>query len=162
MARAPPLGRGLFTYQPFGATIPFLADGNHHGTRLAFCFAASYALSLALDCLAMWQKLPLFKKWPQLPGWFRGGAWIMAAAGLVAHSLYLWTWQPSIAWQFGWLLVVAWFLTAFSVYEQAHRGRVSWSIFLLPMVLGMVGMATIIGPPPPKKVGYRICSPWPT
>ena len=118
-----------------------------------FCFAASYALSLGLDCLAMWQRLPLFKKWPQLPGWFRGGAWIMAAAGLVAHSLYLWTWQPSIAWQFGWLLVVAWFLAAFSVYEQAHRGRVSWSIFLLPMVLGMVGMATIIGPPPPEEGG---------
>ncbi len=117
-----------------------------------FCFAASYALSLGLDCLAMGQRFPLGKKWPQLPVWCRCGAWIMAAAGLLAHSIYLWTWQPSIAWQFGWLLVLAWFLAAFSVYERSHRGRVSWSMFLLPMVLGMVGVATLIGPPP-EEVG---------
>ncbi len=112
-----------------------------------FCIAASYTLSLCLDWLAMWQKFPLFKRWLHLSGWFRVGAWMMGSAGLVAHSLYLWAWQPSIAWQFGWLLVLSWFLAVFSVYERSHRGRVSWSMFLLPMVLGMVGVATLIGPP---------------
>lgn len=114
-----------------------------------FCFAASYALSLGLDGLAVWRGNPVFRGWPGAVTWFRGGAWLMAMAGLVAHSLYLWTWQPPLAWQFGGLLVLAWFLAVFAVYERSHPGRVSWSMFLLPLVLGLVGVATLIGPPPP-------------
>lgn len=113
-----------------------------------FCFAASYLVSLGLIGLWFCRVMPLWQNG------LRISSWLMSAAGLVAHSLYLWTWQPPLAWPFGGLLVLAWLLAAFHLYESAHPGRVAWSLFLLPLVLVMVGAAALFGPPLPEDLAH--------
>lgn len=113
-----------------------------------FCFAASYLVSLGL--MGLWYARVTTLGQSGL----RVASWLMSAAGLIAHSLYLWNWQPPLAWQFGGLLVLAWFLAAFHLYESAHPGRLAWSLFLLPLVLVLVGTAALFGPPTPEESGH--------
>jgi len=110
-----------------------------------FCFAASYLVSLAMIGLGTVQAFGAFRK----P--LKVGSWVMSLAGLIAHSFYLWNWQPPLAWPFGGLLVLAWLLAAYHLYESAHPDRQAWSFFALPLVLILVGASALFGPPDPDE-----------
>jgi ABC-type uncharacterized transport system permease subunit len=101
------------------------------------CFAASYAIVLAMEVSRL-----LFRSG------IRGAimlAW--AGAGLFAHTAYLYyraantTGVPLSSWQ-DWYLVAAWVLMAVYLYLLYFYPRTSIGLFLLPIVLGLIGIAT--------------------
>jgi ABC-type transport system involved in cytochrome c biogenesis permease subunit len=102
-----------------------------------FCFAASYAVALALDVLYQFRPRPVVRLLSVSFG----------AAGLLAHTLYLAEQRPALAWQFGWMLFLAWILAIFYLYGTLHHGRLAWGVFVLPLVLGLVGLAAAFGRP---------------
>jgi ABC-type transport system involved in cytochrome c biogenesis permease subunit len=113
------------------------------------CFLASYLLALGLE---VWH---LFRPRPVL----RLLALIAGAAGLIAQTIYLAVQQPPLAWQFGWMLFVAWILTIFYLYGSLHHGPLAWGVFVLPVVLGLValgGLGALFDPPPRGAAGFRL------
>jgi len=100
------------------------------------CFAASYAIVLAMEVSRL-----LFRSG------IRGAfmlAW--AGAGLFAHTVYLYyraantTGVPLSSWR-DWYLVAAWALMAVYLYLLYFNPRTSIGLFLLPIVLGLIGIA---------------------
>lgn len=101
-----------------------------------FCFAASYGLAMALE---------LF----QLARPAKAARWlclVAAGAGLLAHTLFLLVQRPPLAGQFGSLLFLAWILAVFYVYGSIHHRNQVWSVFALPLVLGLVILAALFAP----------------
>jgi ABC-type transport system involved in cytochrome c biogenesis permease subunit len=103
-----------------------------------FCFAASYATALVLDILHQRWGRPVLR-------WLAIG---FGAAGFVAHTIYLVKEQPALAWQFGWMLFLAWILAVVYLYRAIHYPRLAWGIFMLPLVLGLVVLAATFSRPP--------------
>jgi ABC-type transport system involved in cytochrome c biogenesis permease subunit len=120
--------RQLFHPEPGGETV---------GKVTLFCFAASYATALVLEVL--YQR--------------RGGSLLrflaigFGAAGLLAHTIYLVVQRPPLAWQFGWMLFVAWILAIVYLYRAIHYPRLPWALFMLPLMIGLVGLAAAFGQP---------------
>ncbi len=106
------------------------------------CFFASYGLALALEVFYLWSSRPVV----------RALTLMAAAAGLVAHTLYLYDRQLPLIWQFSWMLFVAWILAVFYLCGAIHYRRMSWGIFVLPLVLGMLGLGVLFGQPPPESI----------
>jgi ABC-type transport system involved in cytochrome c biogenesis permease subunit len=106
-----------------------------HGVKL-FCFAASYTVALALE---LWHQ---FRPRPVL----RYAAIAFGSVGLLAHTLFLAAVRPALAGQFGWMLFLSWILAVFYLYGTIHHGRIAWAIFVLPLVLGLVGLAWYFEP----------------
>ncbi|MGL4554044.1 MAG: cytochrome c biogenesis protein CcsA [Gemmataceae bacterium] len=104
------------------------------------CFVASYSLALILELLPLGRGT----LWP------RALALVSAAAGLVAHTLFLYSKQPPLIWQFSWLLFVAWVLAVFYLTGAIHYRKFSWGVFVLPLVLALVGLAVLFGHPPER------------
>lgn len=103
-----------------------------------FCFAASYATALLLEVLQhRWHRPAL-----------RFLAIAFGTAGLLAHTIYLAVQRPPLAWQFGWMLFLAWILAIVYVYRAVHYPRLDWTVFTLPLVLGLVVLAAAFGRPP--------------
>jgi len=99
------------------------------------CFAASYAVALALEITRLFFRSGV-----------RGALMIgFAGAGLFAHTLYL-TYralqEPSapLSSEFDWYLLAAWLLTAIYLYLTFRR-QTMFGVFLLPLVLGLIGVA---------------------
>lgn len=106
------------------------------------CFLASYTLALVLEVLHLYQRRPVL--------------WVLALlaglAGLLAETIYLAVQRPPLAWQFGTMLFVAWVLAVFYLVGSLHYNRMAWGVFVLPVILGLVGLGligTLIDPPPP-------------
>ena len=108
-----------------------------------FCFLASYALALALELFYLRVSRPVVRVLALLAG----------LAGLLAHTLYLYSRQPPLIAQFGWLLFVAWALAVFYLCGAVHHRRLSWGIFVLPLVIGLVVLALLFGQPAPGDRG---------
>jgi ABC-type transport system involved in cytochrome c biogenesis permease subunit len=74
------------------------------------------------------------------------------AAGLLAHTLLLARWfllvEPPVplSSQAGSLLFLAWILAVFYLFGSLHRRKLSWGVFILPLVLGLVGLAAWFAP----------------
>ncbi len=98
-----------------------------------FCFAASYGVALALDLWRLFQ--------PRLIVRFVSIAF--GAAGIVAHLIYLIMQAPPLASANGSLLFLAFVLAVFWFYGSLHHHRVAWGLFVLPLVLGLIGLAII-------------------
>ncbi|HXG11618.1 MAG TPA: cytochrome c biogenesis protein CcsA [Gemmataceae bacterium] len=96
------------------------------------CFAASYGGAFALELLQLIRPRAI----QRLIGLGFG------AAGLLAHTLFLLVKQPPVASQFGSTLFLAWILAVFYFYGSIHHGKVAWGVFVLPLVLGLVGLAS--------------------
>ncbi|MFO0846595.1 MAG: cytochrome c biogenesis protein CcsA [Gemmataceae bacterium] len=107
------------------------------------CFLASYGLAFALELLHLWVGR----------GAARALALGAAGAGLVAHTAYLYSRQPPLVWQFSWMLFVAWVLVVFYLCGAVHHLRQSWGVFVLPLVLGLLGLGLVFGPPPEDARG---------
>jgi ABC-type transport system involved in cytochrome c biogenesis permease subunit len=98
------------------------------------CFGASYAVAFAAE---LWR-------------WMRGGelarwaAVAFGAAGLFAHSVFLALRLPSLGNEYGSLLFLAWILAVFYLFGSIHHARQVWSIFVLPVVLGLIALAGVL------------------
>jgi ABC-type transport system involved in cytochrome c biogenesis permease subunit len=108
------------------------------GNISVYCFAASYASALVLEILHQIRGRPLLRLL----------AIGFGAAGLLAHTVYLAVQRPPLAWQFGWMLFLAWILAIVYVYRAIHYPRLAWGVFMLPLVLGLVGLAAAFARPP--------------
>jgi ABC-type uncharacterized transport system permease subunit len=97
------------------------------------CFAASYAVALVMELIHVLWPRPLV----------RVIGLTFGVAGLVAHTLYLAFQPPLLSSQFGSLLFLGWILAVFFVYGSLHHRRLSWGIFVLPIVLALVVVAGI-------------------
>jgi ABC-type transport system involved in cytochrome c biogenesis permease subunit len=108
-----------------------------------FCIAASYAVALALEIV--------HTLWPRTVQRLLGTAF--GAAGLLAHSLvllhYFFLAEPplSLASPVGSLLFLSWILAVFYLYGSIHHRRLAWGVFILPLVLGLVVLAGVLGSP---------------
>jgi ABC-type transport system involved in cytochrome c biogenesis permease subunit len=100
------------------------------------CFAASYAAALGLE---VWNHL---RPRPVL----RVLAVGFGAAGLLAQTLFLAVQQPPLIWPSGLMLFLAWILAVFYLYGTLHHRRLAWGVFVLPLVLGLVGLAWLLQP----------------
>lgn len=102
------------------------------------CFLASYALALGLELLHLWLGRAVV----------RVLAVVSAVAGLVAHTIYLYARQPPLIWQFSWMLFVAWILAVFYLCGAVHYRRLTWGLFVLPLILALLGLGLLFGEPP--------------
>jgi ABC-type transport system involved in cytochrome c biogenesis permease subunit len=109
------------------------------------CFLASYAAALALELLYQIRPLPVVR-------WL---ALAFGAAGLVAQTIFLAVQRPPLIWQFGWMLILAWVLAIFYLIGSIHHRRLSWGLFVLPLVLGLVGLGAVFGKPPESASGQE-------
>jgi hypothetical protein len=102
------------------------------------CFAASYAVALACEASRL-----------AFRSGVRGAAMVaFAAAGLFAHTLFL-VWRAvdggaaPLSSPFDWYLLAAWLLAAGYLWLTITNPRTPVGLFLLPIVLGLVGAATL-------------------
>jgi len=102
------------------------------------CFAASYAVALACEASRL-----------AFRSGVRGAAMIaFAAAGLCAHTLFL-VWRAvdggaaPLSSPFDWYLLAAWLLAAGYLWLTVSNPRTPVGLFLLPIVLALVGAATL-------------------
>jgi ABC-type transport system involved in cytochrome c biogenesis permease subunit len=105
-----------------------------------FCFAASYSVALGLELWHQFRPRPVFR----LIGLCFG------AAGLLAQTIYLAVERPALSGQFGLMLFLSWIISIFYLYGAIHHNRLAWAIFSLPLVLGLLALAAVIGPSAPK------------
>ena len=102
------------------------------------CFAASYGVALALEASRLFFRLPV--RLVVMLGF--------AAAGLFAHSVYLWlrasgslaSGNPLSSWH-DWYLMAAWVLAAVYLGLTASRPQTTVGLFMLPLVLVLIGVA---------------------
>lgn len=95
------------------------------------CFALSYLCALLLELGRTF--------WPG-KGWRVAGL-AFGAAGLVAHSAFILFHQPTPAAPYGSLLLLAWVLALFYLYGTVHHAKQAWAVFVLPVVIGLVGLS---------------------
>ena len=100
------------------------------------CFAASYSIAFALELSRLWFRSGV-----------RGALLVaFAAAGLLAHTLYL-AHRAAVATsaplssEFDWFLVAAWVLAATYLYLTFYHPRTAIGVFVLPLVLALVAVA---------------------
>jgi hypothetical protein len=101
------------------------------------CFAASYAVALALEISRLFFRLPVRLVVMLL----------FTAAGLFAHTVYLWMraqeggpgGTPLSSW-YDWYLVAAWVLAIVYLVMAISRPQTTVGIFMLPMVLALIGV----------------------
>jgi len=102
------------------------------------CFAASYSVALALEVTRLFLRSGL-----------RGAVMIgFASAGLLAQTIFLaqratHTAMP-LSSEFDWYLVAAWLLVVLYLYLMYYHPRAPMGLFLLPLVLGLIGVAEFI------------------
>ena len=102
-----------------------------------FCFAASYGVALALELLHVLLARPAL----------RVISLVFGAAGLLAHTAYVGVQPLSLADPLGSLLFLAWILAVFYVYGSVHHKRLTWGLFVLPIVLGLIILG-VVSPSP--------------
>jgi Cytochrome C assembly protein len=95
------------------------------------CFGLSYLLALVLELARL--------RWPSKA--LRTAGLAAATVGLLTHSAYLLIHHPSPAAPYGSLLLLAWVLAIFCLYGAIHHARQAWGIFVLPVVVGLVGLS---------------------
>ncbi|HEV3447720.1 MAG TPA: cytochrome c biogenesis protein CcsA [Gemmataceae bacterium] len=100
-----------------------------------FCFAASYSVAWLLELALLWAQRPAL----------RYLATFFGAAGLLAHTIYFVMQRLTLDSQAGSLLFLAWILATFYLYGSLHYRRLAWGLFVLPVVIGLIGLAQAFG-----------------
>ncbi len=110
-------------------------------TMLAFlakisilCFAASYGVAFALELWHLLRPRPIL----------RYIALGFGIAGLLAHVAYLPMQSVELGAPQGSMFLLALILAVFYVGEAIHHQRVAWAIFVLPIVLGLIGLGLLV------------------
>jgi ABC-type transport system involved in cytochrome c biogenesis permease subunit len=107
-----------------------------------FCFGASYALALLLELIHLLRPHAYLRLLSNL----FGGAGLLAHTLFLAAMFFLTPADPRLASQFGSLVFVAWILAIFYLYGALHHRRQAWGVFVLPLVLFLVALATVFPP----------------
>lgn len=113
------------------------------------CFGLSYAVALGLEVARL--------RWPGAALRYAGLGF--GAAGLVAQSAFLAFHHPTPATPHGALLAVGWVLAVFYLYGAVHHARQAWAVFVLPVVLGLVGLAYLVATAPDAAPDLAV-PPW--
>jgi ABC-type transport system involved in cytochrome c biogenesis permease subunit len=101
------------------------------------CFGLSYAIALALEVAQLAWHRPVLRVLSLTFG----------AGGLLAQTLYIGNRfllkgeGPPLSSPSGSMQFLAWILAIFYLYGSFHHRRLAWGIFVLPVVLGLVGLA---------------------
>src|SRR5262249_32013972 len=92
----------------------------------------------------------------------RWTAVVFGAAGLFAHSVFLALRLPSLSTEYGSLLFLAWILAVFYLFGSIHHARQVWSLFVVPIVLGLICLAAVLAPAsgPATPDSYRVIDDW--
>lgn len=112
------------------------------------CFASSYAVTLGLEISRLFFRLRV--RWIVMIAF--------AGAGLFAHTVYLITltrrelaadaMAPLSGW-YDWCLMTAWVLAAAYLGLAVRRPKTSVGLFLIPLVLALIAIATTVRHLPP-------------
>jgi ABC-type transport system involved in cytochrome c biogenesis permease subunit len=100
------------------------------------CFGLSYLVALLLELARL--------IWPRAGGGWRITALAFGAAGLLAHTYYVIAHQPTPAAPSGSLLLLGWVLGLFYLYGTINHARQAWAVFVLPVVIGLVGLSYLL------------------
>jgi ABC-type transport system involved in cytochrome c biogenesis permease subunit len=96
-----------------------------------FCFAASYGVAWLMETLhALRPRKSLIIV-----------ATVFGTAGLLAQTLYLIAQRVALDSQPGTLLYLSWILAVFYLCGSIHHRRLAWGVFVLPVVLGLIGLS---------------------
>ncbi|MBN1588546.1 MAG: cytochrome c biogenesis protein CcsA [Pirellulales bacterium] len=112
------------------------------------CFAGSYAIALVLEISRL-----VFRSG------VRGAMMIgFAGAGLVAHSAFLYHRAVSrprspLSSEQDWYLLAAWLLVVIYLYLTIYYPKQAFGLFLFPLVLALIGVATFLAAPEPYPRG---------
>ncbi len=98
-----------------------------------FCFAASYGVAFAVDVVQLLRPRPVLRLVSTGFG----------VAGLLAHTIYLALQRPDLTSPYGSLLFLAWILAIFYLYGTLHHRKIAWGLFVLPLLLGLIGLAVL-------------------
>lgn len=108
------------------------------------CFAASYTVALMLEISRLFFRSGI-----------RGALMIgFAAAGFLAQTLFLiarFTGASPRGW-LDWYLLASWILAAAYLYLIFYHPKIPIGIFLLPLILGLIGVARAV----PEESGYSV------
>lgn len=107
------------------------------------CFAASYAVAFVLELWRLFRPRPI-ERYVSLA---------FGGAGLFAHVVYMIV-QMFVAARplplgspTGSLFFLALILAVFYFYGALHYRRIAWAVFVLPLVLGLIGLGTLLQDP---------------
>jgi ABC-type transport system involved in cytochrome c biogenesis permease subunit len=101
------------------------------------CFGASYAVAFLAELLRLlWPRAV-----PRLLGLGFGAAGLLAHTLFLVNAFFLSDQGAPLSSQLGSTLFLAWILAIFYLYGAVHHRRQAWSIFVLPVVLILVGLA---------------------
>jgi ABC-type uncharacterized transport system permease subunit len=103
------------------------------------CFAASYAVVLALEISRLFFRSGV--RWAAMVA--------MAAAGMVAHTAFLGyravhAEGSPLSSKEDWYLIAAWVLAGAYLWLTCLRPRNAFGVFLLPFVLGLIGVGALL------------------
>jgi ABC-type transport system involved in cytochrome c biogenesis permease subunit len=112
-----------------------------------FCFAASYTVALALELAHLVSPRPVLR----YVGLGFGGA------GLLAQLIYVHVHPRPLASPAGSLLFLALILVVFYLYGTIHHYRLAWGLFVLPLILGLIGLAVSLDEP---ELSYESAERW--
>ena len=97
-----------------------------------FCFGASYVVAFLFELIYQLRPRPIFR----LIGLGFG------IAGLLAHTLFLFVQPLLLSSPSGSLVFVGWIVAMFYLYGSMQR-KVTWGLFVLPVVVGITVLAAI-------------------
>ncbi len=108
------------------------------------CFAASYLVAFVLELTRLFFRSGI-----------RGAVMLgFAAAGLVAHSAYLYyqlvdTPGSPLSSQRDWYFIASWVLVVLYLYLTYFHPKTPFGVFILPLVLGLIGAGQFLADPKP-------------
>ena len=110
------------------------------------CFGLSYLCAFLLEFARL--------MWPAA-GWRVAGL-AFGFAGVFAQSAYLMFHHPTPAAPYGSLLWLAWVLALFYLYGTVHHAKQAWAVFVLPVVIGLVGLSLALVTAAPENTEFTV------
>jgi ABC-type transport system involved in cytochrome c biogenesis permease subunit len=104
------------------------------------CFGASYAVALALELLQLLRPRMI----QRLISLGFGSAGLLAHTLYLGHTFFFKGHGPPLSSPSGSMLFLAWILAVFYLYGSLHHRRLAWGAFVLPIVLGLTGLAAVL------------------
>jgi ABC-type uncharacterized transport system permease subunit len=98
------------------------------------CFGLSYFCAFVLELGRLF--------WPGA-GW-RPVSLLFGFAGFFAHTFYIAFNLPSPATPYGSLVLLAYVLAFFYLWQAINHARQAWAIFVLPLVIGLVALSFVL------------------
>jgi ABC-type transport system involved in cytochrome c biogenesis permease subunit len=100
------------------------------------CFGLSYVIAFVLELARL--------VWPRAGTGWRVAALTFGGVGLLTHTYFILVHQPTPAAPTGSLLLLGWVLALFYFYGTIHHARQAWAVFVLPVVIGLVGLSYVL------------------